>query len=114
MTTMYTEDEKAIFYLDRGDGKGEIALDPQECYRTLSIALKGEPLGGEGGLLERIQRGDDWTVEDAAQKLYPAIQKAFDLSPLGDDGSGCTERMQWRVLCDFLHFLDGLKKKRAG
>jgi hypothetical protein len=106
---MFSEADTAIFKYR--DGTGERAADPQKVYRDLTKALKGAQLGGEGGLLDALQRGDDAVAFDAAEKLFPAVQVAFGLKPVQPDGTGCTERMQYRVLVDFLSYLDSLKKK---
>ncbi len=106
----FTEAERAIFLF--ADDVGQRAGDPITLYRDLMIGLRGAPLGGEGGLLDALARGDDTVAKAAAAKLFPAVQAAFGLQPLQPDGTGCTERMQFRVLNEFLRYLDALKKKR--
>ena len=107
----YTDEERAIFRYH--DGTNEVSADPQVIYRELHRALKGARMGGEGGLIDTIQRADDVLAFEAAEKLFPAVRAAFNLLPLMPDGTGCTEAMQFRTLLAFLGFLDGLKKKRA-
>ena len=106
----FTDEERACF--EWADDAGPRRGDPQVLYRDLMRALGGSPLGGEGGLLDALARGDNAVAFAAADKLFPAIQAAFGLKPLSPDGTGCTEAMQYRVLSDFLAYIDGLKKKR--
>lgn len=106
----FTDEERAIF--EWADDTGPRRGDPQVLYRELMRALKGSPLGGEGGLLDALARGDNAVAFDAAGKLFPAVQVAFGMKPLQPDGTGCTERMQFRVLNEFLRYLNAVKKKR--
>lgn len=106
----FTDAERAIF--EWADDAGPRKGDPQVLYRDLMRGLHGSPLGGEGGLLDALARGDNTVAFEAAGKLFPAVQAAFGLKPLQPDGTGCTERMQFRVLNEFLSFIDALKKKR--
>lgn len=105
----YTEQERLVFRYH--DGGRERFADPLPLYRALVKGLRGAALGGEGGLLEQLEQGDEYLAGDAAAKLFPAVAAAFGLEPFDPDtGQGCTERMLYRVLLDFLAYLDDAKK----
>ena|SRR5688572_22554255 len=103
---MHTEQEREIFRFSRV-GK-QVCADPDVIRRTLLVETKGDDLQT---LIDQLEGDVEELAAKAHERLLPAIQKAFKMAPLDEEGSGCTEREMFGTFFDFCRFMADLKKK---
>src|SRR4051812_3580987 len=99
------DDEAAVFFVEfAGEGR---ASDPFRFERPLGRGLEGEPLAE----VLRSARGPvSALAAPSMEKLLSATCLAFGLTPVQPDGTGTTEKVQLRVLTEFLKWRAAVKK----
>jgi len=106
---MYTPEERQIFRYH--NGTKVVCADPMVLYRRFLKSVGGEQTLGD--LEKHIHSGNDQLAEEATGRLLVAIQGAFNLQPLDEEGQGTTESEQLKAYFDFLQYLAESKKKAA-
>lgn len=99
------DDEAAVFFVEIGGERR--AYDPFKIERLLARGLDGEPLAE----VLRSARGSIAALAaPSMEKLLSATCLAFGLQPVQPDGTGTTEKVQLRVLTEFLKWRAAVKK----
>jgi hypothetical protein len=98
-------DEAAVFFVEIGGERR--AYDPFRIERLLARGLEGEPLAE---VLRSARGSVSALAAPSMEKLLSATCLAFDLTPIQPDGTGATEKVQLRVLTEFLRWRAAVKK----
>lgn len=108
---MFTDQERAIFPYDAGDGSGKTVFgDPMLLHRRLAQALEGSP----NRWIEQYNSEDMAIALPAAEKLVEAVRWAFEMTPYDKaTGRGAMEADVLKVLHDYLDFMDKKKVNAA-
>lgn len=101
-------DETLVFRFH--DGRAYRCVDPWKVERLLARGLKGRPVSA---VILDSRQPVDAIATPALDLLLAATCLAFGLTPVGEDGTGHTERVQVRVLTEFLRWRAEVKKNTA-